>query len=74
MPYAYVDPFILEADGTDFPFSIKVYLILDEFILAGEIQETSKRVRYQENRNIYFSSLEKIHGGGCVCSIIYKIV
>lgn len=25
-------------------FSVKVYLILDEFILAGELQETSKRV------------------------------
>lgn len=25
--------------------SCKVYLILDEFILAGELQETSKRVR-----------------------------
>jgi len=24
---------------------VKVYLILDEFILAGELQETSKRVR-----------------------------
>lgn len=25
-------------------FYMKVYLILDEFILAGELQETSKRV------------------------------
>lgn len=28
----------------------KVYLLLDEFILAGEIQETSKRVRMRDNR------------------------
>jgi hypothetical protein len=27
-----------------FLFTLKVYLILDEFILAGELQETSKKV------------------------------
>lgn len=26
-------------------FAVQVYLILDEFILAGELQETSKKVR-----------------------------
>jgi Clathrin adaptor complex small chain len=31
-----------------------VYLILDEFILGGEIQESSKRV-----------ILERLAGGGC---------
>lgn len=35
--------------------SFKVYLILDEFILAGELQETSKKVCiFLETFNFYF--------------------
>jgi Clathrin adaptor complex small chain len=34
---------------------VQVYLILDEFILGGEIQESSKRV-----------ILERLAGGGCL--------
>ena len=38
---------------------VQVYLILDEFILGGEIQESSKRV-----------ILERLAGGGCLYALV----
>lgn len=37
-------------------FSLKVYLILDEFILAGELQETSKKVLFSYATTYLFST------------------
>ena len=39
----------------------KVYLILDEFVLAGELQETSKRVSFSQ---LTFVSCHSFHSGG----------
>ena len=41
---------------------VQVYLILDEFILGGEIQESSKRV-----------ILERLAGGGCLQALIAEL-
>lgn len=44
-----IDPYII--------FSMKVYLILDEFILAGELQETSKKVLFSYATTYLFSTM-----------------
>ncbi|URD80114.1 hypothetical protein MUK42_02844 [Musa troglodytarum] len=50
---------------------VEVYLILDEFILAGEIQETSKRelrMKYCSGTGMpYASEHEKVRVDGDIC-------
>ena len=46
---------------------VQVYLILDEFIMGGEIQETSKKVRLG-HCYIFAAHQPSLHSSSCTCS------
>ena len=50
----------------------KVYLILDEFVLAGELQETSKRVSIQQHTHVTLTQISFSCWAmwGSICSVL----